>query len=410
VKLRIPYLVAKGQDDGPPYYWQPSAAMRARGCRPERLPDEITAAAERARELNLRYGVGGGAPIASVPKVAATSGTITALITAYKRSPHFTRLAPASRRSYSQALDRIGAWMGDKRPASITPQLVHQLYNGLAKKAPVFAHLIVRVGRRLWSAGRLLGLVGDANPWAKQSLPTPPKSGLAWPKEAVEAFVRAADALGHHSMGTAVLLNEWLGQREADLLRVPRSIATTGEVPLRQNKTLTSVRLPVGMVPHLVQRIREEVARQDARWIVSTSLIVSETTGRPYRPDHFRHLFAEIRDVAARGDEELGLPPCPTFDVDFLVPEATETDPDAFRINFEQLQFRHLRHTAVVRMAEAGLDLVLISAVTGHSENSVNQIIKHYAIKTARMARKAFEQRLAHEGLTPTPKNEEKTG
>lgn len=400
MKLRIPYMVAKGPDGGAPFYWQPSGTLRKAGFRPERLPDEITAAMDRARALNLRHGVGKGVTIAeATPPSPAARGSIDNLILAYKRSQHFLTLAPATKRSYRQALDRISQWMGDKRPSAITPSLVHKLYAGLAKRAPVFAHLIVRVGRRLWSAGRLIGLVGDANPWARQSLPTPPKSGLCWPREAVDAFVAAADALGHHSMGTAVMLNEWLGQREADLLRIPRSIAATGEVPLRQNKTLANVRLPVGMVPHLVARVAQEIARQDARNVASTSLIVSEATGRPYRADHFRHLFAEIRDVAAHGDEELSIAARPTFEVDFLVPEATETDPDAFRINFEQLQFRHLRHTAVVRMAEAGVDMLLIAAVTGHSEHSVGQIMKHYAVKTGRMARAAFERRLTHEGL-----------
>lgn len=406
MKLRVPYLVAKGPDGGPPFYWQPSAKIRAAGARPERLPDEITAAMARARELNIRHGVSALEP-GMVPKAAPARGTIRGLILDYKRSVHFTKLAPATRRSYAQALDRIDQWMGDKRPTAISPSLVHQLYRGLARRAPVFAHMIVRVGRRLWSAGRLLGAVGDANPWAKQSLPTPPKSGLCWPREAVDAFVAAADAMGHHSMGTAVLLNEWLGQREADLLRLPRTIVQNGEVPLRQNKTRASVRLPVGMVPHLVRRVAEECARQERRGQISTSLIISEATGRPYRADHFRHLFAAIRDTAALGDPALGIPAAPTFDVDFLVPEATESDPDAFRISFEQLQFRHLRHTAVVRMAEAGVDVLLIAAVTGHSENSVNAIMKHYAIKTGRMAREAFRQRLSHEGLASSDDKEQ---
>ena len=135
MKLRIAYLVEKGKGGGPPYYWQPSGKMRSAGARPE----QIGAAAARARELNIRHGVSSLEPRMPL-KAAATRGTIKGLIIEYKRSTHFTKLAPATKRSYVQALDRIDQWMGDKRPALITPSLVHQLYGGLAKPAPVFAH------------------------------------------------------------------------------------------------------------------------------------------------------------------------------------------------------------------------------------------------------------------------------
>jgi len=43
-----------------------------------------------------------------------------------------------------------------------------------------------------------------------------------------------------------------------------------------------------------------------------------------------------------------------------------------------ELQFRHLRHTAVTRLAEAGVSDSRIASVTGHSPRSIVSIIDRY--------------------------------
>jgi hypothetical protein len=62
------------------------------------------------------------------------------------------------------------------------------------------------------------------------------------------------------------------------------------------------------------------------------------------------------------------------------------------------LQFTHLRHTAVVRLNEAGVDPLGIRTITGHSLRSVDQILETYAIATGATAKAAQTKRLAHEG------------
>jgi len=137
--------------------------------------------------------------------------------------------------------------------------------------------------------------------------------------------------------------------------------------------------------------------RLRARGVEATTLIVSEETGRPYTSDDFRAWFRRVRDVAAAGDPALGLPPAPDFVVDYLVAGRKTDAVDAYRVRLDELWFMHLRHTAVVRMAEAGVDLVAIAAVTGHSEATVQQVVRHYAVKTRALAAGAFRRRLAHE-------------
>jgi len=79
------------------------------------------------------------------------------------------------------------------------------------------------------------------------------------------------------------------------------------------------------------------------------TVIVDETTGLEYVQDTYRHVFGEVRARAARS--------CPSL--------ATKRDQD-------------LRDTAVTWLARAGCTMAEICAITGHSAQSVQTIIKHY--------------------------------
>jgi integrase len=105
--------------------------------------------------------------------------------------------------------------------------------------------------------------------------------------------------------------------------------------------------------------------RQAKRHVTATTLLVSEETGQPYKTDDFRHQFARIRDAAAAHVPEL-----------------------------EGLQFRHFRHTAVTRLATAGVDNKMISRVTGQSIKSIEGILEHYLIGSAELAGEAFRLRM----------------
>jgi integrase len=88
----------------------------------------------------------------------------------------------------------------------------------------------------------------------------------------------------------------------------------------------------------------------------------------------------------------------PSFPVDYLLPGRAMDDSAAFKIRAEDLWFMHLRHTAVTRLAEAECEIPLISAVTGHSPASVQQILSRYLVRTRQFARLAFQCRLAADG------------
>jgi integrase len=191
------------------------------------------------------------------------------------------------------------------------------------------------------------------------------------------AIVAEADAQGLHSVGTAIVLNEWCSQREGDVLNFKKPSVAGGTITLRQSKTGADVALPVEMVPALAARIAAELARHKERGLATPYLIVCESTRRAWQGDHFRHTFSELRRTAARRAEAAG---------------DTELAAD-----IRPRQFMDLRHTAVTRLAEAGATEPLIAAVTGHSLQAVRQILSHYLIRTEEQAREAFKRRLEAE-------------
>ena len=58
------------------------------------------------------------------------------------------------------------------------------------------------------------------------------------------------------------------------------------------------------------------------------------------------------------------------------------------------LDFMHLRHTAVTRLAEAGCTTPEIAAISGHGLATVEKILELYLVRTSTMADNAFAKRL----------------
>lgn len=61
-----------------------------------------------------------------------------------------------------------------------------------------------------------------------------------------------------------------------------------------------------------------------------------------------------------------------------------------------RLRFAELRHTAVTRLHESGVDDLGISGVNGHTPATAKAILdRHYLIRTEKAAKRAFRMRLA---------------
>lgn len=371
--MRLRYVIER---DGR-LYWQPSTELRRAGWRSERLPDDWAAAAARAQALNAQVDAWrAGQTAREAARDAALGvrprprvcppGSVGALIVDYKSSRWWLDLAARTQREYARVLDAIFDWAGDLPVRAITPRAVQAFHDAMlragAREAPHRAAAAVRVLRLLLQVGVRLGYC-ETNAAARPGLASAPRrrDPQLWTRAELDHMVATADQLGWRSIGTAIVVNAWVGQRVSDLLVAP-PIPAEGPWVIRQSKTGRTVALPVGTVPEIVARLA--VAGQGTE-----RLLTHDRHGGPWTIYAFDDAFAAVRQAAAAT-----LPSC------------------------GRLLFRELRHYAATRLHEAGVDAIGIAAITGHSEQTVRQVLeRHYLVRTVRAAEAAFARRVATE-------------
>ncbi len=402
--LKIRHLVARPGAAGPLYYWQPSAPLRLNGWKAQRLcapgggpVQDLAGAIAAAERLNAEvdaWRAGTSAPdappAAALRGKRAKAGTVEALVRDYKATRFWQDLGPKTQREYKWALDAIEAWAGDLPVRAISPEAVEAFYmaklrrkEGRGKQArvietPAKAAAILRVLRLLLSNAERLGYIAKgSNPAARAGINyTRAREPQPWTPEQVRHMAATADAMGWRSIGTFIVLNEWIGQRQADLLALAPWEVEAGALVLRQGKSKRKVALAVHLVQHLVERLRQERERPGV--LLSTEfLLLHEGTGKRWKSHTFTHVFAEIRAVATAGDAKRGIAAMPSC---------------------KGLLNMELRHTAVTRLDEAGVDALGIAGITGHSTKTVVAMLEaHYLTRTAKAGEAAFRKRLAAE-------------
>lgn len=403
--IQVRYLVSRPGVGGlPRWFWQPHGRLRVEGFRTQRVPADWAryadataleaAAIAAAQALNSAMDAArAGRLEAAVQPPAPAVRTVSALIAEYTASNEFKSRAKATQRGYRQCLAKLEGLIGDAPVAAIDEVRVQKLRAKLSA-TPAYANACIRVLRLLFEHGRRTGWRPwlPVNPAERPNLQGSDPSGIIWPPAAVAAFVAAADAHGRHSLGTAVMLNEWLGQREGDVLRFARNALRGNRLLVRQGKTGAGVPLPLGRIAPLVARVEAELLRSAGYDPLPSTILVCETTRLPWQPDFFRHEFARIRAIAAKAH--------PSFEIDYLLPGRDPSDPAAFTVRMQDLTFMHLRHTAVTRLAEAGSDLAEICSISGHSMVTAQTILKRYMVRTSALAERAIQRRLDAEAAT----------
>jgi Phage integrase family len=347
-KVKVRYLVEKRLKSRVLYYWQPTRGLREAGFEPRRLAERTNDLADAVREaeaLNRKLDAwrAGRAPVPLQP------GTLPWLVRLYRADERYTGLAALTQKGYDQHIRALEAWSaraGNPPLATISRKACQTFYRSMAS-TPAAATAVLRVLRIL------LGFAVDEgelerNPAERMRLRTNPPRDQVWKPEQIDTFVAAAEAKGRPSIGLAVRLGEGLGQREGDTIRLSWTAYNGAVVRLRQRKTGKLIDVPV------IDELREAL---DQAPRTATTIVASETTGRPYSEHNFGTLFREIATAA-------GLPP--------------------------ELQYRDLRRTAVVRLAEAGCSVPEIAAITGHSLRTANYILEVYCPRNTTMAQHAI--------------------
>jgi len=331
------------------YYWRPSPSLRRLGFRDRRLSNDVAIARVEAESFNLeadRY----RADVATNRAGKAPSpGTLAHLVAQYRSHEDFLELAPATRRSYEQSIAILIEFMGDARLTAITPPVVQALKRRFADR-PFWANAHIRILRLLFSFARREGwFVGDNPATAFRQLKTKPRNEI-WTDRQIalwcEGDVRRQLPPASPELVLAMRLALRTGQRQGDLLQAPRTALHGDTLHVRQNKTAQDVWIPLGA--ELLTALR-------ARPHDATTILVAPN-GRPWKADHFRHLWRE-RTCAARLDG---------------------------------LQFRDLRRTAITHLAAAGCTTFEIAAVSGHSYATIQEMLDIYAPRRREDARAAI--------------------
>lgn len=299
----------------------------------KRLPDD-PAGADFAATLRLYNERAEARPAKAAPS------SFAGLADAYQASPDFTDLAKKTRKDYGRILAGLVKSYGELPFASIDREVVYAIRDSL-KSTPHMANYTVRVLRLLlgWAVERKML---DANPAARpRQLRTRPRHQV-WSPEAEVAFLEHADA----PMRLAYLIGVYTAQRQADVLKITWRQYDGKRLELRQEKTGALIAVPV----HSALKAVLDATQRRAVVILTTD------AGRAFKADHFRHEWRKVTLAAG----------------------------------LDGLQWRDLRRTGMVRLAEAGATVIEVSAVSGHDIETTQRILETYIPRNAAMASAAI--------------------
>ncbi len=254
--------------------------------------------------------------------------TVGALSIAWRVSPEWAALAPASRVQYTLYLRELDA-IAAAPLADIKRRDIMTLRDSIAAT------------RGNGAAGNFMRTVGAAFAWARSrgwiehspchKIPPLPSGTLpAWTE------AQLAHAMAHlpEPLRRVVVLGAHTGQRRGDLCAMPWGAYDGAVLRFTQQKTRQRMEIPAHPA------LRAELAAW--RTSATSTLILTTEQGLPWRPNY----LSEVMSAALR---QIGLP--------------------------AGLNVHGLRKLAATRLAEAGCSAHEIAAVTGHK---TLQMVQHY--------------------------------
>jgi integrase len=273
-------------------------------------------------------------------------GTVGWIIGQYRKSEAFKGLAPNTKKLYGWHFPEIERVFGDRPATVITRQHAKAFYHSF-EGMPHKASKMVQVARVVMAYGKDIGIVTD-NPFESLGVNKAPSREAVWTTEMLETAKQAAHDLKMPSIALAIQLGIDTGQRPGDLRLLTWNRYNGLTIKLRQTKTKVWVEVPV--MPEL-KKMLDKASKE------SPVMLITEATGKPYSKDM---LSRRIRDVLTKA--KIG----------------------------RDIQFRDLRRTAVVRLAEHGCEIPEICAITGHSLADATAILEVYLPRNSKMAANAI--------------------
>jgi len=430
--------------DGRPRFW-PSAAQRALGYKGEDLrhgppnrdgrpSGEWFTLAEaqdwsnaRQAEIAAKRGrIAGGAATPAAVRRATRAGQAHSLSSLAHMAESFLdqprlkgeafaqgkkRRAPLSAntiRYYRQARNLLQQFHDGRvwimPAAGFTPLGLETLFSdieeahGLAQARCVRAFLSVA-----FKFGVMKRMV-PGNPVAQieSTLPMPAPRIRYGSVEEMDHLVKVADALGLPDIGDAILLGLFTGQRQNDRLALEGGQVTGDGILFRQKKKHGQPLL-VPLAPELAARLADARARR-REWRVNwPHVLLCDAMRRPWEADWYRKNYRLVRIAASTGDVERGQDGKPTAPAVTVfgqrsVPDMLAAAGLAPMPSLVDFRDQDLRDTAVTRLALAGCSKFEIAAITGHSLQSIDDILKHYLGMHPELGRSAIGKLVAWMG------------
>jgi integrase len=255
------------------YYWAPGRSTARAGKRLALGSDpwspEFSA---RLREL-------GG-------DLQGSKGTLSALIAAYKLSPKWTRLRPASKHGFGVYLDRLEAEAGDRMVAALTASDIYALQDGM-QATPHAANLMLSVLRIILQFAVKRDYRKDNPAMGIERLETDGEGARPWPEEGYR-FV-----LEHGSLPLRRLafLGRACGQRAGDLVRMRACDLVADGINLRIGKRRERA--------HFVPLSKMQMAEIRSWGVDGLDLLIKSPTGKPLTAGLLNLMWNRWRNSAA---------------------------------------------------------------------------------------------------------------
>jgi integrase len=286
-----------------------------------------------------------GQPQSPIGASRTKHGTVNAaLIGYYDSARFFGSLAPSTQTTRRQTLERFRAEHGDRLIAELPPKFISW---SVDKMSPHVAKGWIKALRHLM-AYAIVSDMARTDPTAGIKIKLPKSDGIhAWSEDEIATFEAA------HPIGTkprlALALLIYTAQRRGDVIRMGRQHIRDGVLQVRQNKTGTTLAIPVHAD---LQAIVDATPSEHLTFLVNRN-------GTPFTASIFSWTFGQWAKAAGLPDE--------------CTPHG-------------------LRKAACRRLAEAGCTAHEIMSISGHK--SLAEVERYTrAADQAHMARNAMARR-----------------
>ena len=350
--MKIKRLLEKTRNGKTHYYWNPSKALQLDGWAMRALGQDRHDAICKAEKLNEE--VDGG----ETPLPQMTINTLGYVAMLYRHSTEFTGLKPRTKKEYHRVIAKLENWAGDAPVDRISVKATKEYYTTLMQHSHSQANGDLRVLSLLFSFA-IREELAKLNPAKYVRKSTLPPRTTTWTPSEIEHFIETADTLGYDHIADAVVLAYNTAQRQSDILnmRWMHYDVVKDSISVTQSKTGTKLNLPV--LPALKSRL--DGIRQRAY----ACLLIINNKGKGITQAGFQKQFSNIRRKAG----------------------------------LSHLRFHDLRGTAITRLANAGATTPEIASISGHSLQSVDNILKHYLVHTDKQASNAIDKIKLAEGI-----------